>query len=454
MQSWVFSVGLVHLNNLAGRPSPGGDPRNPLTTPFSVSPGWPGPTVAAPKPLWQGGAPLANGAQALAESYENVEESIPIEVSGLDADNVAQSLQLLKRQLSGASFSAPTIWRHRSVGGSNEVYAEIYSGWVQEETTTDDEITAVEGWADVAATLHIVRSPFFGAYELFRSLDGASVTSGDSVSLGDLLGDLQDEGEPLVIELAKPTSGTASGVVLATVASHAALTVADSLAGVTSTTTGSAFAATSAVDIGALRRLARAEVRVLAALSSLTNPTTAEVQAEIQTAGGSVLWTSAWVPLDSATTGQLVDLGGAPLTGVRLPLAISTALNVVVVVRLRSTDGTAVSATLDAIDLLLAHDVCAVSCSGLGSGEVLRLYGAQNLSGGGWLPLASEAGGVFDASDVQIGPARIRGQLIRAFADASVYVAWTGSGGAYSRSDSSTLTVDVAPLWRSLRGVT
>src|SRR5262245_49560890 len=94
--SWMFSVAGVHLNNMTGRPSAGGDPRSWVSTPFSVSQGWPGPTAAKPRSLWMGGPPLANGQRPISQAYENVEETIPIEVVGADADDVAQALQILK----------------------------------------------------------------------------------------------------------------------------------------------------------------------------------------------------------------------------------------------------------------------------------------------------------------------------------------------------------------------
>jgi hypothetical protein len=131
--SWVFSIAEVHLNNMSGRPAVGGDPRSWLSTPFSVGQGWDGPTVAKPKPLWQGGPPLGNGQRLLSQSYDNVDESIPVELVGQDADEIAQSLQLLKTAFGGAT-TTPAIWRHRPYGASNEVYAEIYSGSVQERT--------------------------------------------------------------------------------------------------------------------------------------------------------------------------------------------------------------------------------------------------------------------------------------------------------------------------------
>lgn len=452
--TWVFSVGSVHLNNMSGRPATGGDPRSWLTTPFSVGQGWT-PKVAEPKLLLMGGPPMANGQRPYSQAYENVEETIPIEVAGRDADEVAAALQILNVELGGATTTTPIVWRHRPTGASNEVYAEIYAGTVQ-PAVVGDALSPVEGWSDVAATLTLVRSPFFGADALMTPVSAQAVTNGASgnvFSLGDVFGDLALEGQPLNVSLAKPASGTAAGVILATVASRSNLTIASTLSGVTSTTTGSAFTASAAFDVAALRRLTGVELRVLARLTSLTNPSKGMIGVEVQTSGGARVWWSGWVRLGSDTTAQLVELGGAPLTPLRVPIPAATAANIKLVLYLRSSDGTAVTATLDYLDALLAYSYCRLTSAGLASGETLVAYGAQNLSGGGWLPMQTATAAVLNASNVQTKPANIEGQLIQAFRDASVYVAWYGSGRAHTKSDTSTITVDHAPLWRSLRGV-
>ena len=332
----------------------------------------------------------------------------------------------------------------------------MYTGSVQ-ETTVDGAISAVEGWGDVEGAITLQRSPFFGADALMQPVAAAAVTNGAAgnvFSLGDVFGDMALEGQPLNVTLTKPASGSAALLILATVASRQNLTVTSALAGITSTTTGSAFTASAAFDIAALRRLEGVELRILARLTTLTNPAKGQVAVEVQTAGGVRLWWSGWARLSTDATAQLIELGGAPLTNLRVPLPAATAANIKVVAYLRSSDGTAVSATLDYLDCLLAYDYCAIDSAGLAAGEKLVAYGAQNLSGGGWLPMQTPTAAILDGSDIQTKPANIRGLLIRAFAGASVYVAWVGSGRAHTKTDTATLTVDHAPLWRTLRGLT
>ena len=182
--------------------------------------------------------------------------------------------------------------------------------------------------------------------------------------------------------ISKPTTGVASGVILATVAERWNKSIAASLSGITSTTSGSAFTASSSFDVSAIRRLSGVALHVLARVTTITAPTKAQLLTEIQTAGGVVLWRSSWVRFGSDTTGQLIDLGAATLDMLRIPLPAATAANIKLVGYLRSSDGTAVSATLDYFDALLAYDYCVVESAGLASDESLKCYGAQNLSGG------------------------------------------------------------------------
>jgi hypothetical protein len=130
-------------------------------------------------------------------------------------------------------------------------------------------------------------------------------------------------------------------------------------------------------------------------------------------------------------------------------------VNVKVLIELRSTSGASVTATLDYVEALICYDYCVVECSGgLAAAQRFELFAAQNLSGGGWLPMMVEAGGAFNASDEQLKPARILGTLPRAYTGASLYVAWYDSGRAHTDTDTATVTINHAPLWRTMRGIT
>ena len=46
------------------------------------------------------------------------------------------------------------------------------------------------------------------------------------------------------------------------------------------------------------------------------------------------------------------------------------------------------------------------------------------------------------------------GELPVALTGASLWLAWTDSGGAHTATDTTTITAQQAPLWHTLRGAT
>jgi len=451
--SWINQIAGLHLVNQNGTPIAGGDPRLWYTSPFGVGEGFAA-LVAKPKTLYGGGAPFAYGARPRYSSYDNVRQSIPITVVGTDADNAAQLLQLLKLALMAASYSTPCIWRMRAGQATNDIYAEIYEASVQEKADLN-EIGPAEGGYQLEAEIEIVRSPFFGADTLMTLIDAQTFTntsSGNVISLGDVFGDLAYEGQPLNIQINKPTSQSAASVILATVHQRLSATVNEAKTNA-STTTPTAYTLTSSLDASALRERDALETRIIARFKTLTAPSKAKVRATIQTAGGGTLWVGKWVRLSTNTTAQLADLGGAPLDAVKIPLA--STINLKILVELLSSDGTSVTATLDYVELLLMYDLCVVELTGgLAAGQHYELLGASNRGGGGYQPMIPEGSLSVDASLNPIAPARIRGSLVRGFSGASLYVAWYDSGRAHTDTDTAAVTVKMAPLWRTLRGIT
>lgn len=448
--TWVLSIAGVHLVNQSGNGVAGGSPYTWASTPFGVRTGWT-PTVARPKTVYSGAANSLRPVQTL---YEPVEETIPITVQGGSTNDIATALEKLKSALSAAAYTKPGIWRHRPYGAVASLYAEIYEATVQERT--NDAVGPVEGGSDIEADIKITRSPFFGADELIALLSAISFTnthSGDMQALGVAFGEMKAEGQPLNIRITKPTSQAAETVFLASVLSRTAKTIANAQS--TTLSAGVSFTASSSVDVAPLRTNNAAVLHLMARFSSLTLPAQAQVQATVKTAAGNTLWQSTWKTLGSNTSGQLIDMGETPLSMLRLPVPSSAAANITVTIAIRSTTGATVGATLDYIEALLALDFCRVEATGgLASGQRYDLFGAQNLSGGGWLPMAEDDGAAFDGSDVPTNTLRIKGQLPRAFENCSLYVAWVDSGNAHTASDTAAVTASMAPLWRSLRGVT
>lgn len=448
--TWTLKIGTVHLMNKSGSPVAGGSPCLWHTTPFALQTGW-APKVAQPQVVYSGESPMSLGARPLYSTYRNVVDTLPVNVVGTDSANLAWALQQLKAELSGASYSRPLVWSHKPAGASFEVFAEIYAGTVQEKTNT--AIGPIEGGADIEIEIEIVRSPFFGADELITLISAQTFTNthtGDALTLGELFGDMVAEGQPLNIRVDKPATGAAASLILATIHSRTGSSINGAVT--TTSTTGANYTATGSIDVSALRARAALELRILARFKTLTSPSSALVRATVKTAAGNTLWIGSWVPLSTDTTAQLVDLGGAPLDMLRVPMG-SAAANITITVSICTPSGASVTATLDYVESLLAYDVCIIESAGLASGQHHECFGAQNVSGGGWLPQIPEVAGCFDGSSVQTNFARIRGQLPRAFRGASLFVAWYDSGRSHVITDTAAVTVKMAPLWRSLRGV-
>jgi hypothetical protein len=238
---------------------------------------------------------------------------------------------------------------------------------------------------------------------------------------------------------------------LATVYSRTADTTSSTASAVTSTTTGTNFTISGSIDLSALRTRAGLKLRVMARLTTLTSPSKAQVKVTVAAASGGTLWVSPWSTLGSNTTAQLVDLGGIDLAALRYPL--SNTSNVTIQATLRSTDGTSVTATLGYVEALLYYDFCKVeSGTALGASQRFQLLGAQNFNGNGWHPQIPETAMIVTTSDAPIRPVVLRQPLVRAFDGASLYAAWVDANGAHTNTDTTTITAQFAPLYRSLRG--
>lgn len=425
--AWLLSIGGVHLVNSSGTPTPGGDPTAAATTCFAVRRGF----------MFKPG---------------EVEVEIPIAVVGTSQANAASRLRQLKRALNTATFSAPAPLAWQPEGASAIVYTEVYGGDVEE--LPGEGIETVAGGYDIEGVVTLTRAPYFGAGSLETLIGAASFTNthtGNVVSLGALSGD--EEGQPLNIRIDKPAAQSPVVLYLATVYSRTADTTSSTLSAITSQTTGSDFTVSGNVDASAIRTRTGLKLRVLARFTTLTAPSKAQVRVTVAAAGGGTLWQNPnWTTLGSNTTAQLVDLGGVDLDQLRY--ALSNTSNITIQIALRSTDGASVTATLGYVECLLYYDFCKVESSvALGASQRYQLLGAQNLSSGGWLPQVPETAMIVTTSDAPIRPVTLRQPLVRAFDGASLYAAWLDAGGAHTASDTTTVTVQLAPLWRTLRGV-
>lgn len=452
--TWLNNIGGIHLVNQSGTPTAGGSPYAWSTTPLATGEGWM-PEVAEPKDIYRGSVPFSNVITLADQSYENVNDTIPINIVGTTSDEVADILQELKTTLAKASKRRPVMWKLQPHGATNMIYAEIYSGSVKEHVTNGQ--SPIEGFYDIEGEIKVTRTPFFAVQDLqviasALAIGNGAAASSNLVSFGLLDGDLANEGQPINIQFNKPASQVAAKVTLASVVKRVATTITSTLTGVTSQT-GTTFTASAAIDVSELRSYDGVALRLMARIKTITNPAKVQVMATIQTSTGNTLWIGPWVDLAANATAQLIDLRGTSLDAIRSPL--TTAQTIKIQCSLRSIDGTSVTATLDYIETLLAYsDVAIIESSGLGASQHYWLFGAQNLSGGGWLPVSRPRGGIFDSSDLTIQGIGIKGTLPLARADASLYIAWQEADGGHTATDTATITINHAPLYQTLRGTT
>ena len=441
----IIDGATIYLHNSTGAPVVGGSLAAADTTPLVVV-----------DDDWTPGAADATLATAgddqtiVGVVYDAVEETIPLLCRASSTNNLVSILQSLN--LHDRRTTEPAVLWARPNGAANAALFAVERIDAR-AIALDAGRQPGEGATDVAIRLALRRSAQGGEASLTTLASAVSVgntgtgSPANLISLGTLAGDLRMSGQPLVVSLSKPAGQSPTTVVLASCVSRAYRAIASAK----TTTTSIAFAASSSVDVSALRSRAGLHLHLAARLTTLTSPTKALVRARVQTASGAALWDGPWVPLQSATTAQYVDLGGSALDAIRTPLG--AAASIVVVVELASIDGTSVTATLDAVEAILAYDWCVVSlAAALATGQKLQLFGAQCVANGPWLPQSPPIAVPTDGSDVRVGTAWVAGAAPRAIVGASLYVAWVDAGGAHTASDTTTCTIQHAPLYRTTRG--
>lgn len=431
-----------YLNNLAGAPTEGGDVRSPSATPLTlINDDW---RPSAPEAdLVTGGA----GAALMGLGYAPMTETIPLLCRAGTSERLSQILALLNGHAS--LVSAPgVLWCRPANTALPILFAvdRVEARAVPLQNGRDPG----EGATDVAVQLRVRRSWAGGLSAPQTLLATTSVSNSSLTSLGAFAGDMQAEGQPLIVRLDKPSGQSPTTVYLASCHSRTTATIGATLSAVTSTT-GTAFTASGSISAAARRAASGVHLHVVARLTTLTSPTKAELRVRAESSSGAPIWQGDWVALGSATGAQLVDLGDSSLD--LLALAVAASPQIVLRAELRSTDGTAVTATLATLDAIWAYDwAVATLTTALASGQRLYCVAADAAPNGGpYLPLDTPQAFVADTSAIPLQIARLAGDAPRAITGASLYVAWLDSGGAITIADTANLTVQLAPLWRSAR---
>lgn len=430
-----------YLHNQTGTPTIGGDMRSPTATPLMLAYDQdylPQP----PKADLVVGGDLSD---LLGVRYAPVDDELALLVRAATPDQLAQILAALNGHSS--LMTAPgVLWCQPRNASSPLLFAvarvEATLGALKGSAAPG------EGGTDAALTVRVRRSAAGGVASL-RTLLSASVGNSSVTAFGMLPGDLAQEGLPLSLQLAKPTSQSPTRVYVGSVSARATLPLTSTLTGVTSS---SPFAASSSVSAAPLRSQAGVHLHVLARLTALTNPSAGRVRVRAESTSGAILWQGDWVDLGSATATQLLDLGGTPLDLLRLPTGGSPAI--ILRAELASATGASISATLDRLEALWCYDWCAIDLSAaLATNQRVQALGVQQVPNGPYLPREPWDAVVSDTAGVPLAATTPRGTLPRALPQASLFVAWCDAGNAHTASDTAALTVQAAPLWRSIRPI-
>lgn len=285
----------IFLVNSSGAPTAGGSQAAAATTPFGIRSEW---------------APSVTDAEEL--GAEPIEETIPLIYMGTSGSGAASAVQLLNEQFT-SRFSAPCILYAQPNGGTAG-YFELLKGHAQPAMWEGTQRGPGEGATNVFIDLKVLRSPFAGASALTTLISAATFTNthtGNVVTLGTLTGDMRYFGEPLNIRVDKPTAQSPTVLFLSTVYSRAVDTTSSTQSAITDQTVGANFTVSGNIDLSAIRARAGLKLRILARLTTLTNPSLAQIKPTVSASGGGTLWSPPnWTTLGSNTTAQLVDLGG------------------------------------------------------------------------------------------------------------------------------------------------
>lgn len=415
------------------------------------------PTAAQRQEVYGGGPPFRDGQTPIYDSYGNVTETLTIQMRATTHDNAVALLRQLRQILNTALFSTPCILAVQPNGSTNTLHFDIYGADVQEDPRFINEESGISGLKLVRAVVTWRRSPHGGLLSTGETLINAvsirntgtgSPDNVEAYSTG--AGELIYEGSPLNIKFTPTTaSSDPTTIHLASVASRS---YDGSLAGTSSTTsTTFEFLDSTSTSIAALFTARGLKMRVIGRFSAMS--TNAEVRLYYGVGEYPAQYTRGVIP--NSSVAQLVDFGVMTPANRYLP-SVTAGDSCYLQVQVRSTNGAAVSVTIDAIDILFYYDFCTVktlsSAMDVGGSDYLYLDAAVIKSGYPVLPRQTPQAWVFTSTNVASHLCELRGTPPRYFSGSSLYAAWNSALVAHATTQAATVSAFHAPLWKTLRG--
>lgn len=429
------------------------------TTPYELSlnedtggiwtPG-PAPTV----PILGGGPPFKPGRALITKSYDNVTESVGIQLRATSHDNAVVLLKQLRQILNTSGFDSPCMLAVQPDGATNATYFEILYADVPESPSYLLEITP--GAFMFRAVITWVRS--IGSAGALTTLINAvtienrSSGSPDNVeSLGSLAGDLIYEGQPLSLKLV--ANAGINRMHMAVIYERVNTAVGSSK----TTTTNEAYATINPVLTSARNR--QLKVRVLARFDTFTNPSKIRLQAYIfGPSGPDAVFVSPLfsLPAGAVQSSVLLDFGVFDIAIMRS--IFDSTLSPGIRLTIFSSDGTSVTANLDYVEVLLYYTFATIADANLASGRSLVVEQTNDYNVNSVVTPNAHARVyvITTSSGAWYSTGTWRGTLPRAYSGASLYLAWLDSGGTPNLSHTKTATLTTTalhePLYHTLRG--
>lgn len=463
----ILKIGNIHLHNSSNTGTPFDGTGTPWTaadtTPFSLANNdvtgekWT-PALAPTAAVYGGGPPFRSGRNLVYRSYDNANEPIPIQIYATNEDNAFNALQVLRHEFKRALFDRTPVLEFRLDGATNAVYYEVHDGDIVENPLfVNDE----HGRGLLRVVFQLVRSPFGGKTTLDTLLNNITVVNNTSSgtnqnirSLGTLDGDLIYEGQPLNIRVT-PDSGASFDVLyLASALSRDFTTDVSGLKSTSDTDDGINFADNRNDNVNIP---ANQGVKLASFIRVTTGTTNAQLRATLRTVAGTIskIQDGKWISLQATGT-QWIFLGVFDLNALRL--ATPESQQVGVDVFLRSSNGALASATPDIVESVFCYDICKLTPSetiNTTSSKFVQIEQAQNMNGTAWLPRFPRIaynGRVVLSERTLVKQAVVSGTLPRAYRGASLWMSWSDANGTVDITDTATVLVEHAPLYRTSRG--
>jgi hypothetical protein len=439
----------VYLVNSSGNPTSAGAATAAATTPWGIRFADWTPTAAAPNTLFAGGFPVA-------QSYDVVEETIPLILVGGSHDTMVARLQQLRQVAATWQFSTPAILTAQPSGATSPVYFEIYRAHIQERAPSSSK-TPAEGASTCWVDLTITRSAFGGLLSAGEtlinavSLKNTGTGSPNNFNLyGPASGDLIYAGSPLNVSFTGTAGVSAGRIWLASVLERKYSTTGAGTYATSSTTGVSATALSFTMTNNPFDNQG-VKGRFMLRFSAFASNAQIQVRVSTLNTGTSLIYTSPWVSAPN-TTGVLLDTGGFTLDAMRRSNIAGTTM--IVDIWQRSTNGSSASITLTYTEALHYYTFCRVEQGNValtGSPDVVRAIGFTERSGYPCLPEFPIAQ-LHNSGTTIADTLTLSGSAPRFYNGAGLYVAWLSNIYVHTTTEAATFTVSHAPLYRTLRG--